>query len=193
MGLSASPATPLKNRRRITILKESFQTRYVIMTAGFVAIFTLLIFMDYFFFVRSVVADNPTRSDLIAILDKQGYVFAFRFVLYLFCVGTFLYVILHRLAGPVIQIQRTVQALTAGDLSCRVQLRRKDELRDLESDVNALATSLQNSLEADRKTVSRLTESVQHLKSLPGLSPGAQKHLETLRDGLDQLLRHSRV
>lgn len=48
----------------------------------------------------------------------------------------------HRVFGPLVPIQRQVAAMQSGDYSKRINLRRKDELKDLAEAINLLASQL---------------------------------------------------
>ena len=48
----------------------------------------------------------------------------------------------HRIYGPMVPIHRFIDAVVEGDYSVRLQLRRKDELKDLSDNLNRLVAAL---------------------------------------------------
>ena len=63
-------------------------------------------------------------------------------VLYLVCFGYWI-VYSHRIFGPVVPIRRTIQKLTSGDYSTRINLRLSDEFKNIADDLNHLAEALE--------------------------------------------------
>lgn len=50
----------------------------------------------------------------------------------------------HRVAGPMVPLERALDAMIAGDYSFRVRLRKSDEFQDLAKKINQLAESLES-------------------------------------------------
>lgn len=179
---------PPRVRRRITIIKGSFQTPYVLLTAGFFGALTLLIFLDFSWFVQDSVLGNPTRPDLAELFSKATWTFYLRFGLYLLSLIFFLYVLFHRLAGPVLRFQRLAKSVADGDLTQRVRLRDYDGLKELQDDMNRMLESLTNTLKIDRETVETAIKSLDEVKG-QNLSSEVRARLGSIQTSLSALFK----
>src|SRR5690606_29235425 len=61
------------------------------------------------------------------------------------------YWLVHRLMDPVRRLRQGAEKICEGDLSYRVEVKRKDELGELTESINHMADSLQSMLEAKRQ------------------------------------------
>ncbi len=174
--------------RRITIIKGSFQTPYVFLTAGFFGALTLLIFLDFSYFMQDSILANPARPDLAEIFSKATWTFYLRFALYLLSLIFFLYVLLHRLAGPVLRFQRLAKSVREGDLTHRVRLRNYDGLKYLQDDINGMMEFLTCALKADRQNVENALKELERLENQP-LSPDLRTSLESVKSSLSFVLK----
>lgn len=185
--------TLIKNRRKSVTIGETFQRRYVILTAGFVGLLTLLIFMDYFDYIRDTVLTNPVRPDLEDLLDQQALMFCLRFMLYLSSIGLFMYVLLHRVAGPVMRVRQACEALAEGDYTYRVQLRKHDDLRELEKDFNKMASVMHDDVRRSREMVETIDHQLKDLGKSAKLDHDAQKRIADIRENLPKLTDRFRI
>lgn len=174
--------------RRITMIKGSFQTRYVLVTSAFIGALTLLIFLDFSGVLQEAVLVNPARPDLADIFSKATWVFQLRFVLYLLSMVFFLYVLFHRLAGPVYRFQRLANSVTNGDLTARVQLRKNDGLKELQDDLNRMMESLTGTLKIDREKIETALQELEGLKD-ENLSSAVRTRLDSVQSSLSSVLK----
>ncbi len=174
--------------RRITVIKGSFQTPYVLLTVGFFGALTLLIFLDFSWFMQDSVLINPTRPDLADVFSKATWTFYLRFALYILSLVFFLYVLLHRLAGPVLRFQRLANSVRDGDLTHRVRLRNYDGLKHLQDDMNQMMESLTGTLKVDRQNVERALKELDTMET-QNLSPDVRARLESVQSSLSAVLK----
>lgn len=174
--------------RRITVIKGSFQTPYVLLTVGFFGALTLLIFLDFSYFMQDSVLANPTRPDMAEIFSRATWTFYLRFGLYLLSLVFFLYVLFHRLAGPVLRFQRLANSVRDGDLTHRVRLRNYDGLKNLQDDMNHMMESLTTTLKVDRQNVEQALKELDRLEN-QNLSPEARTQLESVQSSLSAVLK----
>ena len=174
--------------RRTTVIKGSFQTPYVLLTVGFFGALTLLIFLDFSWVIQDSVLVNPNRPDLMDIFSKATWTFYLRFLLYLLSLIFFLYVLLHRLAGPVLRFQRLANSVRDGDLTHRVRLRNYDGLKHLQDDMNQMMESLTGTLKVDRQNVERALKELDMMET-QNLSPDVRARLESVQSSLSAVLK----
>jgi methyl-accepting chemotaxis protein len=174
--------------RRITIIKGSFQTPYVLLTVGFFGMLTLLIFLDFSWFIQDSVLINPTRPDLADLFEKASWTFYMRFVLYILSLVFFLYVLFHRLAGPALRFKRLARSVSEGDLTQRIRLRNFDGFKDVQDELNLMVNSLAATVAADRDTVESAIKNLEILKD-QNLPAEARTRLDAVRSSLSHVLK----
>jgi methyl-accepting chemotaxis protein len=140
----------------------------------------------YYTFGRDIVRDlmDPGLYELFLDVNK---VLAAKIILYMAVVAIVAVFISHRLAGPIYRFERSTESVAQGDLTHRVQLRKGDELFDLQDRFNEMIESLQNRVLKDRSLAQRLSKQIDDLTRSPGLSPDALKRLQEIKSEIDHL------
>lgn len=139
--------------RRNFMIDSGFQTRFmrfVIIACVFVCSISLL---SQYFFVKwllQVLRDSKVMPfdlvmDLLSISDQ---LFQMTVFLILGCMTIFIFLAMfysHRIAGPIYNIKKTIDAVLEGKKDSRVHLRKNDYLVDLADKVNLLLDRKSNS------------------------------------------------
>lgn len=161
----------MKWRRRRYLIDHRFQwrfVRYIIipMVLG-VIIITLA---DYYFIWSYFTAPSQVRYQNMGQISLRiaGYLLFYELVLLIPILAVIGVIFSHRVAGPLVNIERTLKAIGDGDLSRRVVLRKKDELRALEISVNEMASSLSDKFLEIEKTITGLEEKLSSLEKETG-------------------------
>ncbi len=135
-------------RRRNYFIRKDFQGKFVLRffltiligAVIFASIFSLLsantITMTYEDAILKV--DKTPRALFVEIVRAYG-VYILLLGLGISLVSLFLS---HRIAGPVFRLEKTLEEMAKGNLSLRITLRRKDELKELATSMNGLMSSL---------------------------------------------------
>jgi methyl-accepting chemotaxis protein len=91
----------------------------------------------------------------------------------------------HRIAGPAYRIQQDLGKIGQGILTTRVKTRRKDQLKDLESEVNRVAQEFEQGILQVKGSLRRLESSLADLEKATGTG-------EANTDRLQQMVRQIR-
>jgi len=139
--------TGLCGQRRSFLVHKRSQLRASLLTASTVAL--LLVFVNLVLYAASararagLLVDAPELEPLLRGQDQVelGLVLVASLV---FLAGVFVFTILetHRTAGAAYNLERRLDALSAGSYGTRLKLRRGDNLGELERAFNDLATTL---------------------------------------------------
>lgn len=88
----------------------------------------------------------------------------------------------HQWAGPLINVEKSLDRLGAGDLTTRIQLRPRDQLKNIRDAFNHAAVSLQTRALADREAVEKIRTFLDRLDSEKILDDRWRGELRTARE-----------
>lgn len=175
--MSSAQTTNVKNQR-----PKIFRTRYLIqpkfqilfsavlvfiallcaLFAGFTIY--LLIYMNNLTFVKYNLHVTP---EFLTLLHKQGRIVVLAWIasfsvvaLILFVAGIFLS---HRMAGPLFAFMREMKKLKEGDLTAHLELRKRDEFKELKAPFNQWVEYLQHMTLQDIDKISKLSRDLESL------------------------------
>lgn len=184
----------MKWRRRQYLIDQRFQWRFVRciiipMVLGVIVI-TLA---DYYFIWSYFTAPSQVRYQNMGPISMKiaGYLLFYELVLLIPILTVIGVIFSHRVAGPLVNIERTLRAIGDGDLSKRVVLREKDELRALEMSVNEMAAGLADKFLEIEKAITVLQDKLLRLaqetgKELPNINK-VREEIKFLSSSLDIL------
>lgn len=166
-------------RRRNYLIDKEFQFRYIArIVFGIVVMALILSFtvyyttwtriMDEFYTIPQIAAQY---APLFSSVTRTMAVLLFVFLLLAAAVSVF---VSHSIAGPIYHFEKTLKAITRGDLTPRVGLRKTDEFKHIAETMNQMTAELHGYVNADRKLVLELTEISGRLQT-----KGKGKHLPT--------------
>lgn len=92
--------------------------------------------------------------------------------------------ITHKLAGPIYRFEKTAKDVINGDLSVRIRLRKKDDLKDLANLFNQLLGNIDRSLKNIKKKETEIRADlpliIKRLDSTPNVSQELHEKLQTI-------------
>ncbi len=168
-----------RHRSIRTAFSLVFQVKFCSLLFAGIAFSTwlLLVLTDF------TLTDNYAESiDILLRLDSSIYyliagIFALQLILFLLASFVPLYVVSHRIAGPLYHLQRIVSKLSSGDLSCCIRIRKKDQLKTLEQELNHKAGELRQRYQS----FDSLQRSLELYLEQPELSSPSELELELKR------------
>lgn len=186
-------------RRRRYFIRKDFQGRFVL--RFFLAIllgaliFTLILGVFSSHTLTVTYEDSYLRLDrtpkalFIQILRAHGV-----YILILGVVISIVSVFLsHRIAGPLYRLEKSVEEISKGNLSFRITLRRKDEVKELADSINGMIDTLSGRIQdirlhtdAVRKALAGLSED---LAAEGAASERIRERLAKASDSVENLKR----
>ena len=178
--------TDAPHRRRQYLIKKSFQSSFSLRFI-FISVLEAALIVGLFWYLgRSTLTTGYDNSILKVEKTSQFFFMTYIWVgivvaLAMTWVGMVVFIVLsHRIAGPLHHVETHLQKMLRGDVSTRVQLRKKDQLGVLADVTNELTQELDQKWQALRKDIYLLS---QH----PPASPQAQEALARLKKAADSL------
>ncbi|MFA4981153.1 MAG: hypothetical protein WC592_01610 [Candidatus Omnitrophota bacterium] len=80
----------------------------------------------------------------------------------------------HKIAGPLVRIERFINNMTYGDFSAYLILRKGDELMSLAEKINQLIKTMKGNLTDQRNRLQKISGELDGLKSISGSKPEEQ-------------------
>src|SRR5258706_11174877 len=123
---------PSKSRRKMVLVQHSLQIKYTLLTMFLVSLACFTVWWETYRSV-SVMAVGALTVDpsLLNTLTRINELVLFKVILHVGFVGLFSFLISHYIAGPIFRLERGLKALEQGDFSQRIQLRKRDELKNV--------------------------------------------------------------
>ncbi len=143
----SSSSRPYK--RRIIVVKKSFQYRFVAWMVGTVLAAVVVMLVDVFVSVQQHLAEGDTAVSWTDIYNPGHPVTVAKLILFLAGVFIASLVLSHRVAGPIYRFERSADEVAGGDLTSRVFLRDRDELGDFRNVFNTMVDALRNRVAGD--------------------------------------------
>ena len=114
------------------------------MVAAYTSIFYYYVKENHEIFIELIDMSDEARAQMNKELFQITLGMGISGVLFLLLTGIIGIFLSHRIAGPLYKIQKTFEKIKDGDLTQRVFLRPKDELRDFAEDFNQMMDSIEN-------------------------------------------------
>ncbi len=157
--LKKEGAGGLVKKRIHFFAKPRIQLRYVFITLILVLITALLsIYVMDYRIIHSTFAENLCDAE-VAALSKEvrtGVLCVLGIVLVMAFVQATIF--FHRLIGPLVALERTLDVMREGYFGGSIELRKRDELKDLAEKIEDLGRKISQEMEVSRRKISEITE-----------------------------------
>ena len=134
----------MKKRRKNVLTKKGLQLRVTRNFVLLMVLFSLFVGFEVFVSIWQVVSGTiPDNS--VALVRKQILFRMIVFAVPVACVIVACSIVLtHKIAGPLYRLETTLQKLAKGEDVDYIQIRKKDQLKELTSTINDLIRSLKD-------------------------------------------------
>lgn len=175
--------------------KRSTLERQMLTYFGLIAAASLLITLEFFWAVRTAMFDVQTATQasaaqgsagksvmtaLSALQNKAVLMGIVQAVVTLIVLIMFI----RRISGPLQKMVEQSRAISEGDLSRTIRIRRRDEIGLLGETINALTSNIQEIVAFGLLTDSSLRQSLQELRTLTGNDPVCRYRLDEIEERL---------
>ena len=171
---------PQNYKRRTYFLGGSFQPRLFFRLFFLIALQAVVITLFFLYEGRGTLTTGYQGDSLR--IEKTMSFFLVNFVFIAAIVGiamaivgilTFLF-FSHRIVGPIYNLRRSLEKIAAGDLTCRVRLRKKDELKDVAEALNRFTEMMDRQMgrlkketrHASAQDLAKAKETLDHLRTM---------------------------
>ncbi|MDD5634588.1 MAG: HAMP domain-containing protein [Candidatus Omnitrophica bacterium] len=195
-------------RRRNYFIKKGFQAKFILKFCSLVisgAVISGAILFSYIF-LRGTVTTAFINSRL-SIISTADYVLPILVVASIIAVviiglGTIFTVLFisHRIAGPLYRIEKSVEAIGAGNLNVKIVLRTTDEVQNMAEKINDMTHSLNVNFRKIKdeygkfdELVNKMMEAALGEKNLPDDKREVFQKISAERDKIKEMLKYFKV
>ncbi|NQT07115.1 MAG: HAMP domain-containing protein [Candidatus Omnitrophica bacterium] len=140
-----------KFKRRIYLIKPSFQLRYLGIIFMAVSSVALVCILTTYFSAMSLLGEKLAnvypQGRLMATLKDINMIIIYRLLFVLPIIGFIGIMLSHRIAGPVYRIEKTLEEIGKGNFDIRITLRKHDELKGIANAINDMVAKLKEMME----------------------------------------------
>lgn len=149
-----------KKKRKIIIIKKSLQVRFALIAFFAVFLATALVGIDIYITInRNMLESFSLDPEFKTALILTNNLIIAKLLLYTIIVFLVSFFISHKFAGPVYRFEQSCEEVGDGNLTCRVNLRKTDELMDLQDKFNLMVDSLQSKVQQIEQLSAKIEES----------------------------------
>lgn len=159
MAQSEVISTPSEKKRASRffgqyIIKTRFQLKFSLVVFAFLAVASLLIWLEGKWAVEYMVKTGAVQSEeAVAQLKLLNSIVGKTTVLGLAVTFGLSLFFSHFLAGPIYRFEKTLEEMREGNLNVHVKLRKHDELKDMADLFNQALSSLRNKTRKEREAL----------------------------------------
>jgi len=155
-------------KRRIYYIEKKFQTKYILMTIFLLLTYTfafiIIIFSPYILTLYLdfySLSEKAEAARTLLILHSKVWPGIGGIILLFGALSIF---ITHKIAGPLYRMKKSISEIIKGNLDVKVNLRKRDDLKDLAEHVNMLAEELRTFVNTARVDYDLLSEYILELE-----------------------------
>jgi methyl-accepting chemotaxis protein len=154
--------------RKRYFVNRSLQGRMVVGMVGAAVLSFVFVLVDYYF---SFGKNAGWGLDMLEVFLAAQKLPLIQLVVFVFVLVFMTVYLSHRVAGPLVNIENSLTRVEKGDLTTRVQLRPRDELKNVRDAFNRALDSLHSKVSTDRGRVKEMHLLLSHVVATPNLPP----------------------
>lgn len=193
--------------RKHLLINKKFQMKIILKASIPLLLFFIFVFIAGFygiFYLQNEIQFENTNDMIMEIskyfgsgysskdlfMNIKKYMVIFLLLLFLLTLGYMIYIFLyfsHRIAGPILRFEKTLDELLNGNLKIQIHLREKDEFKETASHFNRMLQSLQARIKRINQYNKYTKETIQEMKENAS-SENKEKYqkLEDLTKGIEE-------
>jgi len=181
-------------RRKNYLINKRFQFSFSAKFVILLLIESLLIVTLFYYLSSDTVTTGYVNSTLTVETTRNFFSFPFLLLTLIVAVGIALsgmivFILLsHRIAGPLYRFETTLKQLQEGDMTTNVHLRKKDQLSEVQEQLNGLIRSLDSRLGNIKSELTELEKLLARRQD-----PAAAEEIKTKIEKIRQTINHFKV
>lgn len=187
-ALAAAKSEKPPYKRRIFLIQRSLQFKYAVITFCLFGLAAFMVWWETYQGISGLSRDGLISDPVVMAWLRQITKIVFgKIVISLALVWILSILLSHYVAGPIYRFQKSLETLRDLDLSKRVHLRQKDELKNLQNVFNEALDRIEYSVRKDRD---KATAMATHLEKLAKKADKASaEELHTMAGDLRRMTR----
>ncbi len=154
--------------RRRYFVNRSLQGRMVLAMVGAAVLSFVFVLVDYYLSFGRNAGWNLDMLEVFLVAQKLPLI---QLVVFVFVLVLMTVYFSHRVAGPLVNLEKSLVRVAEGDLTTRVQLRPRDELKNVRDAFNRALNSLHHKVSSDRGRAKEMRLLLSQVVATPNLAP----------------------
>ncbi len=187
-------AREMKRRTRY-VTDKNFQLRYVVKALVLMLLISIIfawtVYRSGWIPLVEKLSDVYPQKMLVPILKVANIKLMINLLLLIPVVILFAIYLSHKIAGPLVRIERDIRAIAGGDLKTRLSLRKRDELKSLAGSINEMAESIEQMVSKNGISVEKMRETIKELRTALEKEPASRevplKAIDKLNESIDEI------
>ncbi|MCX5781757.1 MAG: hypothetical protein NT145_03495 [Elusimicrobia bacterium] len=148
-------------RRTHYIIKPLLQWKYFFISLLLVVVTALIVYYVFWLaLVTSPGLENLSSGDWRALASAYNSGFIWVVITLALSAGIASIFLFHKLIGPIYVFERALKFLKLGDLRTSVHTRKRDELKGMASDMQAMIENIRQAVQDDRSKVEEIKKKI---------------------------------
>lgn len=179
-------AQPQPQPRKKTIIDSSLQYKLAFGSVALFAIATFAVWFD----IRAYLFDLSARGVLgdihiLSLFEDYTKIVSLKIGIGLMLAWAVALYFSNRIAGPIYNLKRTLNAIKSGDLTQRIKFRKSDQFRYIADEFNSTADTIREKIQTDREEAAQVAKLLESIASKAGGNVG--KELQALSSRVEKL------
>lgn len=184
-----------KFKRSRIIVKGTLQLKYAAVVLVAMLITAVTVGADFYIRLHGVMKeflkDLPDHNVELLMASMNQLMYAKIIVLLIIAVAVSLYVS-HKFAGPIVNIEKSIEIVAKGDLTRKVYFRAGDELKYLADYFNFMINRFRGFVGNDRKIIREISGKLDKLKGRV-IDIEAKEEIENIQSRLQKVTEHWKI
>ena len=160
--------------RRRYFVNRSLQGRLVVGMVGAAVLSFVFVLVDYYLSFGRNAGWDLDMLEVFLIAQKLPLI---QLVVFVFVLVFVTIILSHRVAGPLINLENSLARVAEGDLTTRLQLRPRDELKNIRDSFNNAIGSLHARVTLERGRAKEIKQLIEQVVVHPDLQPAEAAEL----------------
>lgn len=153
-------------KRKHFFAKPKIQLKYIFITLILVlitSVFSIYVMNERI--IHSTFAENLSDAEVVALAKevRTGVLYVLGIVLVMAFIQATIF--FHRLVGPVVAVEKTLDIMREGYFGGSMVLRKRDELKDLAEKLEDMGIKISQEVKVSRQTVAEISKKIDELNS----------------------------
>ena len=153
--------------RKLFWVKPQFQFKNLLIAVALTIVVSMIVYLSLSYALIHAARELQIPEQVVnSLLNAAQSILLTVTVVLILVFGSENFFRFHRIAGPLHSVERMIHSFASGDFSADFHVRRRDELKELVQELQAMKQGISSLIFEDRKTCARISQRLDRLSHL---------------------------